>query len=305
MAEKNEKEISSVEDYLTLSVKGTRDIDTLFLFLKRVMDNMRVPERGDDAGILLAALIDKFLYSVRDYIQIQDQEIERIHKLVTEHRQSKSLYEQRGRTRSNWIPFSLLIFPFLNLSFLQRKRESLYNEIYDQVARYYNLYCVVRDSGPNRLDLFDFYLPDISNKQQAHQLIDETIDLIQNDYTLSAAARKKIISYLKDALAELENPRTNWPNYFGKIKEIIIILGAVGSIVGGQCALNEAKSKLEQATEVIEKTCININYIALTNNQITGSSQTINVPQLPKASGQERNTEGVQEDEDTHPKKME
>ena len=76
-------------------------------------------------------------------------------------------------------------------------------------------------------------------------------------------AKKSIIEYINKALLEFDKPDSNWTIIFGKLRETIFVLGALGSLAGGitgTVSLNDAKLKLEQATTIIEKSSININY---------------------------------------------
>ncbi|MEL6159904.1 MAG: hypothetical protein AAFR18_11850 [Cyanobacteria bacterium J06627_32] len=113
------------------------------------------------------------------------------------------------------------------------------------------------------LSLGGFFQPSTSNKAKATQLILEAIKYVKEDGLLSEKTKKEIIVHLETAISELESPTSSGTAIFGKIKEAVCILGALGSLAGGVTgvlALNQAKAKLEEASQVIEDTSININY---------------------------------------------
>lgn len=67
-----------------------------------------------------------------------------------------------------------------------------------------------------------------------------------------------IIDFIDKALKELDGDRTNWTSFLGKLKEIIIVLGALGSLAGGISVIS-AREKHEEAEQVVSQTSIIIN----------------------------------------------
>ena len=108
----------------------------------------------------------------------------------------------------------------------------------------------------------------ISNKKKAITLIQEAIELINIDSILSDKSKKKILKYLSDTIQELVNPKTNWKSFFIKTAEVIIVLGALGSLAGGVESgsnLLRAKKKVETAKQEIVSTSITLNYMNVKN----------------------------------------
>lgn len=126
------------------------------------------------------------------------------------------------------------------------------------------------------LDINDFYKPDNSNKPKIRELINEAIDIIRDDESLNEKSKNIIIDYLSKALSELERERVNWTRFLGRIKETVIVLGALGSFAGGVTPLFTAKDKLEQSTEIIQKTSLNFNFNVI--------NQTFNVQNIQQIS---------------------
>ncbi|MHB1050647.1 MAG: hypothetical protein ACYC09_11240 [Bacteroidota bacterium] len=106
------------------------------------------------------------------------------------------------------------------------------------------------------------YIPQFSNKQKALELIQDAINVINADEHLPSKLKSALISHLTSCLELLKLENTNWKSFWGSIKESLLILGAIGSIasgIQGVQSIIEAKSKIEQASQVIETTSINYN----------------------------------------------
>lgn len=152
------------------------------------------------------------------------------------------------------------------------------------------------------LEINDFYKPDNSNKTKIKELIGEAIDLIHQDTSLSEKSKKKLIENLKNIIEELDRENVNWVRFLGKIKESVIVLSALGSLIGGLSPLLTARDKLEETTTVVQNTSINVSYnvISQTYNiqnikQITNINQIF---QLPELSENNKNVQDIDEFED-------
>jgi len=140
-----------------------------------------------------------------------------------------------------------------------RKIQTDYEKFYLLTAELINK-ILEHQSLLDGLELNSFYQPQNSNKDKIRQLINETIDLINGDISLTEKSKKHIIDYLNKALKELDNENVNWSMFMGRIKETIIVLGALGSFVGGIGSLTQAKDKLEETNIIIEQAAINISF---------------------------------------------
>jgi len=181
----------------------------------------------------------------------------------------------------------------------KKSKENVFYEIYNQVVLVYNS---IKDFSKEQatIELEGFYNPNISNKKYAKKLIKDAIELIDKNDTLSDKSKKSIIEYLKKALDEIDKSNSNWSLIFGKLRETIFVLGALGSLAGGitgVVGLNEAKQKLEEATEVIENTSININYGNINQLFNTKNSYSIECNQpkllLEKNSNDDKNESSI------------
>lgn len=168
-----------------------------------------------------------------------------------------------------------------NLLFPSRKNkifhiQEKFEEIYSHTLEFINEAARSINYNINNIRINGFYKPENSNKKLIKNLIKEAIDLINVDETITEKTKKQIIDYLNQVLRKLEYEHTNWSVVIGNITEIILVLGALGSFVGGISPLFQAKEKLEQTTTVIQKTSINLNYNTI--------NETFNIQNVEKLS---------------------
>ena len=237
---------------LSLNENDSNDFQKCYNYLKKYIEDIKENKFEKDYVIDLKALIDKFLqfaipFELNNQVIIQD-----LLNFADKLEQScyKNTFEE---TKSESEITMNLIYQHLYSNFIK-----VYNKI--------NL--KFRNSKEELLDFDGILNYEISNKRKAINIIQDALDLIETDNTLSKKSKKKIIDYLSDAIQELNNPKTNWTNYFKKTAEVIIVLGALGSITGGIDASNNlinAKEKIEEAQYVIVNTSINLNYLNIEN----------------------------------------
>lgn len=141
-----------------------------------------------------------------------------------------------------------------------------FQKLYNGIIITYNI-LTIGDALPpdqtNEINLNGFFNPDNANKITARKLIVDAIEFIQSDHILTSKTKQSIGNYLNNALVEFDKDMSNWTIIFGSLKETIFVLGALGSLARGvtnDLAIVKAKNKLEEATLVIEKTAVHINY---------------------------------------------
>jgi len=172
--------------------------------------------------------------------------------------------------------------------FLQQRRRSLFiiQEIFEQIFSETLRYITDANESISyrreQLDLNGFYTPDNSNKKQIKDLIKEAVELIKDDNNLTKKSKEQLIQYLTKVLKNLDSEHIDWTRVIGKISQVIIVLGALGSFAGGISSLVKAKEKLEETNIIIQKTSINLNHKTLnqtfninSNEQIQNLNNTI------------------------------
>jgi hypothetical protein len=262
-------------EFLAINIKEKDAIDKIFKIIIDYLSIFRNIEFNYVVTVPFNGIMNKYINCAK-YLGAETaslrQSIENLNDILNKNKTAYFKYPL----------YSRILFPKAvhqgNISYrneVLKPKESAFSEIYNQVVLVYNS---IKDLSSERseIELGGFYNPDISNRNYAKKLINEAIDIITNDDILSEATKKSIIDYLTNALIEFEKPNSNWSIIFGKLKETIFVLGALGSLAGGitgVISLNDAKLKLEEATEVIEKTSININYSNI--NQLFKIGNTI------------------------------
>jgi|ERR1035437_6130027 hypothetical protein len=101
------------------------------------------------------------------------------------------------------------------------------------------------------------------------------MELINTEDTITDKAKKQIIDYLERVLKSLDYSYVSWSTILGNIREVILVLGALGSFASG-FAIFQAKEKLEETTTVIQKTSINLNYNSINENIIIKNQNILN-----------------------------
>lgn len=210
----------------------------------------------------------KFINSIEEITYLQKEKQEEYIKLIEILNESLGIYDRRAK-RSVLINF---IFPPQSSNRIEQEFEIIYNKTLDLINEANKR---LRFSGKN-LKINGFYEPKNSNKTQIQKLILDAMELIREDNSLTEKSKKQLLDYLNKVLTNLDSEYTNWTDVIGKIKETIIVLGALGGFIGGVSPLFEAKEKLEQTNIVIEKTSINLSYKVINETFNQNEILTIN-----------------------------
>ena len=265
----------SLDDYLRISHSDTHRIHEMYIFLRSFLENF-IEEPNDPKYFLkLEGIVDKFLKVISPYLESETKNISEAASYA-----NRISYASPINLESS--PALIIITQKL-LGIPHRRRVKGYLlRLYTITMRLYNAFVASHpDINLYNLDLFDFYLPQYSDKTNAEENLKRAIDIIESDDVLTSEGKERVLKHINKAIEELHRKQTDWSRFFGLVKETIIILGAVGSIVGGQCALLQAKKTLEEVTQIVEKTSINVNYITLNQNQLTVNNNT---PALPSST---------------------
>lgn len=104
---------------------------------------------------------------------------------------------------------------------------------------------------------YNIYDPEKTDKKVVLKLLEDTIVLIENESNLKIDVRKDLTERTKSIIENVKLKKPNWHEILGSIKELIIILGALGSLAGGVIALDQAKTNLKTTENIITATCVN------------------------------------------------
>jgi len=229
--------------------------EAIFDYYLTYLNEFSSKEFQYDELLKLNGAAEKFLNCIEKMNYITKVEREEYLSLIEEFR----IDLKRYRRTKNQSRLSHLIFNIKSgILRIQDDFEELYSKtigLINKTTRYNGYY--------DSLTLNGFYQPANSNKKKIQELINEAIILIGEDETLTEKSKKQLIEYLTRALIELQKENVNWSRLIGRIKETIIVLGALGSFASGMTPLIQAKDKLEETTVVIQNTAINLNYNVL------------------------------------------
>jgi len=238
-------------EYLNL---GIENFSQIFEYYLKYLEEFSSKNFPFDEQLKLKGAGNKFINSIDRTAYINQERKSEYLKIIDE------LYYDLRKYRR--IDFSVDVLQLI----LGPSKKSLLLKIQDSFQNLYSFTLELinetkyHDNYYDNLKINDFYKPDMSNKQKIKDLINEAIKFIKDDDTLSKKSKNIIIDYLDLTIKELDRENVNWTRFLGRIKEAIIVLSALGSIVGGATAIFTAKEKLEQTNIIIERTSINLNY---------------------------------------------
>lgn len=244
-----------LQEYIKLDIKNHKDRELIFEAFVQTLSNLPDDDFSYQKILLLKNFSEKFWDALREKRYYDEEKkkniFEPIDKLRQISRQKESL---KTKSRLSRFLYSMKNNPARLKFELEDIFENLLNESIKLINgskefEYLNTH----------LDIGEFYNPKNSNKNKVKRLLNEAIELLNEDESFKEKHKRKIISFLEGAINELDSDYTNWTDFLGKLKEAIIVLGAVGSMVGGIAAIN-AKDKIEEATDIISKTSITLNY---------------------------------------------
>jgi len=237
-------------EYLSLNIE---EADKIIDFYIHYLTELSSKDFPYEEQLKLTGTAEKFLNAVAILVYLKEEKRANYLNQVSELKTLLHLYSFK-KDRSY---LSKILFP-TNRRLLNNIRD-IYGVIYSETLGFINETSKVVHFNDS-LKLNGFYQPENSNKEKIQRLIAEAIVLINEDDNLTTEAKKQLVSYLERVIKDIDRKFVNWSGIIGKIKETVIVLGAMGSLVGGGTALLAAKEKLEESTTVIQKTSINFNH---------------------------------------------
>ena len=159
-----------------------------------------------------------------------------------------------------------------NAGFIRKSSNRLnFIKLHSEVVKAYNNIVKNLSLGKDFSEFQLLYNPQISDKAKASKLITEAIELINNDNMLNNRQKKQITDALIKALNTLYNDTPDWTAFFGTIQQSIIILGALGSLVGGMAsvaALKQASEKVAEANKIVIETSVQEGMMSLNRSLV-------------------------------------
>ncbi len=226
-------------EYLQLDLTDENNCKTVFTFVFDELEKLKSSDFAIDNIHTINGVLSKFIELAKNYgIDPSKQLVEYGEQLLANVVQSQSV-NSSTRITSCIIPFEKIV---------------------SSVTICYGKIVQKNITSHSYSDLEILYNPDQSNKDEALALLKQVRSLIENDNELPNKLKKSILSKIDNLIDSLNKKKCNWTQYFGKAYQLVIVLGAIGSFSGGVAgwvAVKEAKSKLIQATQIIESTSIN------------------------------------------------
>lgn len=288
---REDDKISDVQTYLTKAVDNPADIHSLFGFLSRYLTEASSGTKYTSL-LPITALVDKFLRAVKKFAYIKQEKKDTARRLCAEllEQQRHSKYYDHVRS---WGLFALLLGRRSKKAKANQGFEKALGKLYSTLADIHNEATIKENSRHRSMRFFEFYEPDGADREGALECVKTAIELIDRDETLSDRAKKKIIRHLNDALYELRKSEPDWTVFFGKMKEAVIILGALGSLIGGVTDLTQARSELEEAMDIVGSTAVDQSYVSQLDNKIMEPLESPRLlPEPDQDASKEKSNEG-------------
>ncbi|MBY0067835.1 hypothetical protein [Empedobacter falsenii] len=245
----------TINEFLNQDIEDFDSISNYYVnYLKELSDN----DYSFINYINLNGFSNKFMKSVERNRYLTTEEKLEYSEKVDNLLKNINLYHKSKKITNL---FSIII-PFENKLFTVNKS---FEQLYTSSLNFINIVIEYKGYKNNNLSINDFFEPKNTNKDKIKELINDAIELIREDDSLTQSTKEQLIDYLENVLKNLEKENVNWTEILGKIKETIIVLGALGSFIGGISPLMKAKEKLEETDKVIQKTSINYNYKTINN----------------------------------------
>lgn len=235
-----------------------QDIEDIFNFYLSFLNSLSNSKFSEEKQLQLKAASDKFLNSIEKFTYFETSKREDyediVRKLEEEFRQSR-IIERKS--------FFIKMLPFTK----KRKHQTYiiqdtFRDLYSSTMRLIND-VIQKEYVFDNLEVGDFYQPSKSNKEEIEALIEEAIQIIEDDTSITDFTKRKLTNHLEKAIRDLKSQRTNWTRFFGKLKETTVVLSALGSLAGSSNMLYDAITKIEKASITIRKTSINLSYNVL------------------------------------------
>lgn len=232
-----------------------QDIELIFNYYVGFLSELSSSGFQKEKQLQLKTASDKFINSLEKITYFETSKREDYLELLQNLEDELYMLKQMERK-----PFLLKIIPFVNNHKKQMyKVQDAFHSLYAAAMSLIND-AIQKEYLYDYLELGDFYSPSKSNKTEIIELITEAIELINEDKAITEMSKKTLCNHLDKALRDLNSERTNWTRFFGKLKEVSVLLAALGSMAGNANSLYDAITKLEKASIVIRKTSINISY---------------------------------------------
>jgi hypothetical protein len=233
----------------------SQEIEVIFNYYLGYLSELSNANFSAEKQLQLKGVSDKFLNSIEKFSYFETSKREDYQELLNKLFEELNDYKQLDRK-----PFILKIIPFVNSKKKQMfKVQDAFYELYSATMSLVND-SIQKEYLYDSLELGDFYIPSKSNKSEITELINEAMELINEDSSITDMSKKALVNHLEKAIRDLNFERTNWTRFFGKLKEVSVLLAALASLAGNANTLYDAITKLEKAAIVVRKTSINISY---------------------------------------------
>lgn len=223
-----------IEQYIAIGIDSFEDAEAIFKLSSKYLTEIKESGYDNESSTFVEGLLNKMI-SIAEHFELDEsliQEIEGVSKNFI------AVFNQPNQNTQGKLPH--------------------FNKAYSVAMKFYN--AMVKTKPKSNVN-FGPFKPNLSDKDAITLKISEAIDIISKSDILTDKVKKKLTDSLNSVISELHKPTTNWNVYFKNVGYAVMLLGSLGSIVGGAAGyeqIMESKEKLEQANDEVQQSSISI-----------------------------------------------
>ncbi|HEA29534.1 MAG TPA: hypothetical protein ENH91_06010 [Leeuwenhoekiella sp.] len=223
-----------------------------------------------EQGLQLKGSAEKFINTIDKIAYVKKEDVSQYLDEVD----SFSNKLKNFRLGKDYSQFMRLLIPTYKTSIT--RVQSNFENIYSSSIKFINKHNEYKFYRNQDIDLNGFYNTKNANKEKVKELISEAINLINKEHSITADSKKQLIKHLELSLTNLDNNNPDWTKVIGRVKEIVIIISALTTIIGNTSSLFEAKERLEQTSTIIQQTSVNINHTTINKTFLQQNIEQLN-----------------------------
>lgn len=223
-----------------------------------------------EQALQLKGSAEKFINTIGKTSYLKTEKIEEYLGEVEEFSKRLKYY----RLRKDYSPFMRVLLPTYKTSIT--RVQGNFEKIYSSSLSFINEHNKSKEYRNKNIDLNGFYNTKNINKEKVRNQISDAINLINEESLITSDSKKQLIKHLEKSLTNLDSKTPDWTKIIGRIKEVVLIIGALTTIIGSSSSLFLAKEKLEETSTTIQQTSVNINYTTINKTFINHNIEQLN-----------------------------
>lgn len=241
----------SLDEFL---MGNNEDLDSFYNFYIEYLGSIFKNEFSYQEQVNFRLLSKKFIEKIDEEKHLVDEEKEKFKENIDDFLKSITHFQKINN-------YNKIVKYFYSnrINSINKDSVDIYSILKEKSINYINEAKSFRKYKAPDFILNDFYKPENVDRDKIRLLLKEAILLISNDENISYKTKESLTKQILKIIENLDKKYYTINAVLGSISEVIIVLGGLGSFIGGLSPLFMAKEKLEETTKVVERSSININ----------------------------------------------